>query len=173
MYKELTPKEQKFAELWKDIKGYKGLYQVSNLGNVKSLNFNRSGKEKIRKVQKHPNGYLMLGLGKDGKMKTKRVHQLVAIAFLNHEPNGFETVIDHIDNNPLNNRVDNLQLITNRANTSKDRKGTSKFTGVFWDKRRNNWQAKIYTEGRRRYLGSFKCETAASIAYNKALNELV
>ena len=68
-------------EIWKDIEGYKGLYQVSNLGRVKSLNYKRTGKEKILIYTKQKNGYIYIGLCKDGIVKSFRVHRLVAKIF--------------------------------------------------------------------------------------------
>jgi len=117
-------------EIFKDIPGYEGIYQVSDLGRVKSLKFN---KEKILKPGVNNHGYYTVVLCK-GKRKTINVHQLVAMAFLNHEPCGYNgLIVDHKDNNPLNNRLSNLQLISQRENTSKDKKGSSKYTGVSWN----------------------------------------
>jgi hypothetical protein len=115
-------------EIFKDVKGYEGLYQVSNLGRVKSLPKTwvsgnggfRSHYGKILKATKCSSGYYQVGLYKDGVSKKLRIHKLVAMAFFNHAPNGYKIVVDHIDNNKENNRVDNLQLITNRENSSKD-----------------------------------------------------
>jgi mevalonate pyrophosphate decarboxylase len=64
-------------ETWKPIPNYEGLYEVSNLGNVKSLRFN---KEKILKPSKNNNGYFFVGLCKNCKSKTRTIHQLVAEA---------------------------------------------------------------------------------------------
>ena len=66
-------------EIWKDIKGYEGIYQVSNLGRVKSLHHN---KEKILKNRLGANGYYSVALNKNGKIKYLGVHRLVAIAFV-------------------------------------------------------------------------------------------
>jgi len=155
-------------EIWKDIKGYEGHYQVSNLGSIKSLKF---GKERILKPSKDRDGYLLVVLSKDSKPKTFTVHQLIAIAFLDHTPNGHKIVIDHIDNDKLNNYVGNLQLVTQRKNTTKDRlRGSSKYIGVCWYKPYNKWQAKININGIGKHLGYFECELAAAKAYNDALN---
>jgi hypothetical protein len=85
---------------------------------------------------------------------------LVAMAFLNHKPDGtHKIVVDHINNNKLDNRVVNLQLISQRENLSKDRKdGTSKYVGVCWKKSRNKWQVDIKIDGKRKYLGLFTDE---------------
>jgi hypothetical protein len=169
------------TEIWKDIPGYEGMYQVSDIGNVKSLgremlNFGEypiTIKEKIMKPSRLSNGYLILSLSKNGFKKKITVHMLVAMAFLNHKPDGtHKIVVDHINNNKLDNRVVNLQLISQRENLSKDRKdGTSKYVGVCWKKSRNKWQVDIKIDGKRKYLGLFTDEYEAHLAYQKALNE--
>jgi hypothetical protein len=167
-------------EIWKDIPGYEGLYQVSNLGNIKSLSreIKRNGfyisKEKILKHNVNNGGYLYVNLFKDKIGKTKYIHSLVAIAFLNHIPNGTqEIVVDHIDSNKKNNRLDNLQLITQRENTSKLKRGVSKYTGVCWCKKERVFKASILIDKKRINLGSFKCETSAHLAYQNKLKQII
>jgi len=166
-------------EIWKDVKGYEGLYQVSNLGNVKSLDRYVNGNWgdiKLRKgkmLSKHINnsGYYTVTLSSNGKQNLFLVHQLMAISFLNHTPNGKKIVVDHIDNDKKNNHLSNLQVITARKNLSKDtRKTSSVFTGVF--KKGKKWQSAIRIGDNLKYLGTFKCELAAAYAYNKALKDL-
>ena len=94
-------------ELFRDVAGYEGLYQVSNLGNVKSLNYLNTGQVRILKQRKHTDGYLQINLWKEGKMKTHYVHRLVAQAFIENPDNLPE--VNHIDENKQNNRVDNLE----------------------------------------------------------------
>jgi len=156
-------------EIWKSIEGHES-YEVSNLGRVKSLKCN---KERILKRGVDSSGYLHVNLYKDNKMKTKKIHQLVAIAFLNHKPDGMKLVVDHIDNNPLNNELGNLQIITHRENLSKDRKGSSEYTGVHWNKSAKKWQSNIRINGKPKHLGYFTDESKASEAYQKALKELI
>jgi hypothetical protein len=147
-------------EFWKDIPNYKGLYKVSNLGRVKSLErkiMRRNGRvqtvaEKILKNKETK--YLSVSLCKDNNVKTAHIHKLVAMAFLGHVPNGHKLVVDHIDNDRLNNNVDNLQLISHRENSSKDKTGTSKYTGVSWNK-----------------IGYFYTESAAAEAYQNELKK--
>ena len=98
-------------EIWRDIPGYEGLYQVSNLGNVKSAYL----KGKLKKQRLNPNGYFGVNLSKDGKGKNANVHSLVAQAFLNHKPCGFKIVVDHIDDNRKNNKLSNLRLTNQRG----------------------------------------------------------
>ena len=89
-------------EIFKDIPNYEGLYQVSNLGNVKSLNYRRTKKERVLKTVVNGVGYLNVYLSKNGKIKTFTVHKLVCMAFLNHTPNGSKGLVaDHRNNNPL------------------------------------------------------------------------
>lgn len=107
-------------EVWKDIEGYEGLYQVSNMGRVKSLGAtNRVGwhlREKILKQTIEPKGYLKVGLRKNNKIQTVRVHRLVANAFL---PNPFNLPqVNHKDENKTNNHVENLEWCTNKYNNN-------------------------------------------------------
>jgi len=166
-------------EIWKEIKGYED-YEISNLGRVKSLariittvRGSRTYKEKILKGALDHYGYSLVSLYKDNKVKTKMIHQLVAIAFLNHTPDGYKLVVDHVDNNPLNNELGNLQIITHRENLSKDKKGSSEYTGVSWDKSRKKWMSSIRVNGKIKHLGRFTDELEASEAYQKALKELI
>lgn len=112
-------------EIWKDIKGYEGLYQVSNLGNVKSLkrqvyagkNRLRWQYEKILSTNKtNGNGYKIVSLSKDNKSKNKYIHRLVAETFLNN-PNNYK-YINHKDENKDNNCVDNLEFCTAQYNAT-------------------------------------------------------
>ena len=152
-------------EIYKDIPGYKGMYQVSNLGNVKSF---RKSKERILKPSIGDKGYYVVTL-----FNKRRIHQQVAEAFLNHTPCGMKLVIDHINNDKLDNRVENLQVVTQRFNTSKtEGKGTSKYKGVSWYKKYNKWIAQITIDRKRINLGYFNCELAASLAYQNKLKTI-
>ena len=164
-------------EIFKDIKGYEGLYEVSNFGRVKSLERKSSHGKQLKERMLKPIiggwGYLALKLYKDNTSKTICVHQLVAITFLNHKPNGHKIVVDHIDNNKSNNRLENLQLISNRQNASKDRKGySSKYIGVSWSKVANKWHARISINGKHEHLGYFSNELEAAEAYQSKLKEI-
>lgn len=101
-------------EIWKDIAGYEGKYQVSNLGNVKSLNYNRTGKEQILTPIKNPKGYLIVGLSKNCISKQHYIHRLIAQAFIENPENLPQ--VNHIDENKFNNRVDNLEWCTAEYN---------------------------------------------------------
>ena len=118
-------------------------------------------------------GYLKVGLYKDGKIKVRVIHQLVAESFLNHTVDGHKLVVDHISNVKTDNKLENLQLITSRENVSKDRKGgTSKYTGVCWYSRYNKWLSRIDINGKTKNLGYFNIELEASNAYQLALKGL-
>jgi len=158
-------------EIWKDIKDTDGLYQVSNLGRVKSL---RNSKEKIMKLSPNSKNYLGVNVTKNGKNSPVRVHKLVAMAFLGHVPCGYDEVVDHIDNNRQNNRLDNLQLTTNRHNASKDQKDkTSKYTGVYLCSTTGRWIAKIKIDGKSVWLGRHDTQEQAAKAYNDKLKTII
>ena len=109
-------------EEWRDIKGYEGLYQVSNLGRVKSLPRmvkRKNGsysitKEKMLKPSKNKDGYLKVGFNKDGICKKFLVHRLVAMAFIPNPDNLSE--INHKDECKISNNVDNLEWCTHEYN---------------------------------------------------------
>ena len=158
-------------EEFRDIKGYEGLYQVSNLGRVKSLPRKGRLSEKIT-IGSNDGGYRKIGLRKDKNRKQFRVHQLVAQAFLDHTIDNYTMVVDHIDNDKTNNKLSNLQVVTQRQNSSKDTKGTSKYVGVSWSKSSKKWCSEIAINGKSKYLGLFTCEEEASKAYQDALLNL-
>jgi len=168
-------------ENWKEIKGYENLYAVSDLGNIKSLEKKVLMKGKFPYIKKEntlnpfvqKNGYLAVGLTKEGRIKTFKVHQLVAIAFLEHERCGMKIIVDHKNNNRKDNNVNNLQLISQRDNASKDRGGyTSKFVGVCWDKQKNKWKSQISINGKTELIGCFTNELEAANSYKEALSLL-
>lgn len=102
------------GEEWRDIEGYLGLYQVSNKGRVKSLNYNRTGKEQILKNILEPTGYYRVNLAKEGKWKHFTVHRLVCNAFIPN-PNNLPC-INHKDENKQNNSLQNLEWCTVKYN---------------------------------------------------------
>jgi hypothetical protein len=105
-------------EQWKDIPGYEGLYQVSNLGRIKSFKNNR---EKILGAYRNQGGYCRVCLSKNkDEKKWLLIHTLVANAFLPN-PNNLPE-IDHIDENPANNTVANLRWCTRGFNAYRTRK---------------------------------------------------
>jgi hypothetical protein len=151
-------------EIYNDIPGYHGVYQVSNFGNVKSLKW---GKERLMKENLTNNGYPSVELWYKGKNKRMSVHVLVAMAFLGHQPNGHKIEVDHIDKNRLNNNVNNLQLLTIKEHTNKDRLGIG--IGYSFNKPRNKWIAQIKINRKSINLGGFTDKEEASAIYQKAL----
>lgn len=100
-------------EIWEDVRGYEGLYQVSNFGNVKSLNYNKTKQEKILKP-KTSSAYNIVCLCKNGNNKYCSIHRLVANAFI---PNPYSySDINHIDGNKRNNSVKNLEWVSRSEN---------------------------------------------------------
>ena len=94
-------------EIWKDVKGYEGLYQVSNLGNIKSFHKRSYGNLLKLPIKK---GYFQVGLRKNGIRKYYQVHRLVAEAFIENKQNLPQ--VNHKDENKLNNDVNNLEWCT-------------------------------------------------------------
>ena len=101
-------------EIWKNIDDFEGLYQVSNLGNVKSLNYNHTGKELFLKPGTDKYGYLYVLLYKNGKPRHFKIHRLVAKAFLENPYNKPE--VNHKDEDKTNNCLTNLEWMTSKEN---------------------------------------------------------
>lgn len=109
-------------EIWKDIEGYEGLYQVSNKGRVKRLaSYISNGKgeyfkeEHVLSLGKNKQGYCQVGLSKNNKIKSFRVHRLVAKAFIHNPQNKKE--VNHINELKDDNRVENLEWCTSSENS--------------------------------------------------------
>ena len=169
-------------EIWKDIPNYEGYYQASNLGRIKSLSrivlrkgkYPFMSKEKVLKPALIPLGYCQIVLHKNGIKKGKSIHSLVAESFLNHKPNGHKLVVNHKNFNREDNRVENLEIITNRENTNqKHKKSKSKYIGVTWHKRVNKWTAQILYKRKNIHLGCFNNEIDAHNAYQNKLKEIL
>lgn len=102
-------------QIWKDISGYEGKYQVSNTGKVRSLNYQGTKGKVVRlKLYNNNHGYMMIELNKNGKKKKYSVHRLVALAFIPN-PNNYP-IINHKDENKTNNTVWNLEWCTPKYN---------------------------------------------------------
>ena len=130
-------------EIWKDIAGYAGIYQVSNMGNVRSLRREdikcKQGYRALNGRQLRPaqdkKGYLMVSLNKNGQSKTRRVHRLVAETFIAN-PDKLPQV-NHKDENKCNNNIDNLEWCTPSYNTNygKGNKSRSDTLKKMWRER--------------------------------------
>jgi hypothetical protein len=144
----------------KEIKGYNGDYLIYEDGRVYSNKSNL-----FLKFGKNTSGYLQVNLWNKNKPKTKFVHHLVAESYLNHKPNGQTLVIDHIDNNKLNNKVENLQLITQRENSYKRNKSMNKTVGVYWSTQNKKWQVRPRVNNRKHFVGYFDCKNTAQMIY--------
>jgi len=160
-------------EIWKDVVGFEGLYEVSNTGLVKTLSFKRSGIPQIMKPGKHTENYFKVSLRKDKKTHYFFVHRLVLAAF-QKQSNLF---IDHINGDRTDNRIENLRYCTNRENMSfpnvKRRcVKSSKYTGVAWDKNAQKWKSSITIKRRSIHLGNYANEELAYEAYSNYLNSL-
>lgn len=101
-------------EVFKPVKGYEGLYEVSNYGRVASLNYNSTKKRVLLKNQKCTNGYLFVMLSKDKSQKMKYIHRLVAEAFVSN-PKGLAQV-NHLNECKGDNRAENLQWVSAKEN---------------------------------------------------------
>ena len=154
-------------EEWKEIRGYEGLYEVSNLGNVASLNYaNRRIRQNLVPVLGGP--YYRVKLAKNKQIKRFAVHRLVM--------NTFDKVsnlhIDHKDQNKLNNRLDNLEYVSVRENTYRYYQNKNGFCGATWSKKDNTWISFMRINGKQIRLGSSKDREVAIELYNNKLKQL-
>lgn len=154
-------------EIFKDIPGYEGIYQVSDLGRVKSF---KGRFERILKPGVVTGGYMQVSLNK----KPFRIHYLVIVTFLNRKPDkSINEVVNHKNFIRTDNRLENLEIITQRENANKKHLNSgSKYTGVCWVKSRNKWGANILINRHRRHLGYFTNEIDAHNAYQNRLKQL-
>ena len=161
---------KKSEEVWKTVPNYED-YKVSNLGNVMSFKNNNNGI--MLKQSDNGKGYFRVTIRNEFGVKTIKVHQLVAMAFLNHKPCGMKFVVNHINGDRGDNNINNLEVITNRENTNrKNLKSKSRFIGVVWDKDFKKWISRIHYNGKRIYLGSFDDEIEAAKYYNMAVDSI-
>lgn len=106
----------KIVEEWRPVVGYEGLYEVSDWGNVRSLNYNKTGQVRELSKVNGKNNYLVVCLHKEGKQKEGKIHRLVAEAFIPNPDN--KPCIDHINGNNQDNVVFNLRWATAAENTN-------------------------------------------------------
>lgn len=159
---------------WKPIRDYEQLYEISNCGDVRSIGYYLTKGIRVLKKCIDRYGYILYGLRKDGKTKTFRAHRLVWEHFGNSQRDGVRLQIDHIDNDKINNRIDNLQLLSGRQNmaklmaTKRSNKKEKLPLGVHHYNK--NYSARVFLKGKRVYLGTFKTIEEASQVYENALN---
>lgn len=156
-------------EEWKVIPGYEGLYEITTDGRVRSLNYmGKKGKIQELKLGLHKKKYFRVILGKNGSNKLFLIHQLVAMVFLGHIPKGHELLVDHINSNSFDNRIENLKITTHRGNLSKERTVKSGLpVGV--SKYRGKYTSRIRIKGKQIFLGCYSTPEEASQAYQKEL----
>jgi len=150
-------------ETWKKF----GRYEVSNFGNVRSVETERPKPIKLHKDKK---GYLRYGFYENKKNKTIRVHLIVWELFGTKNRGGMH--VDHIDENKANNHIDNLQLLTPRENFYKTRSAkrqnySSKYVGISRDG--SKWVIRKKIDGCYKSLGRFLTEEEAKIALDKII----
>jgi len=159
----------KINEEWKDINGYEGIYQVSNLGEVRGLNrkdsLGRDVRSKILKSSYDRDGYQVISLRKDNKKSTLKIHRLVADAFIPN-PHAYPQV-NHKDENKENNYVSNLEWCNNLYNSN-------------WGTRNSRIVSKIshgvYAIDKKGSYQFYKSETEASLSLCipvSAINDIV
>jgi hypothetical protein len=159
-------------ENWKSIIGFEGLYEVSNYGNVRSIQRSSENKGsfsgkinikgKILKQTKNRLGYHVLTLFKAGERNFKIVHRLVAESFIANERNLKE--VNHKDFNKSNNSVENLEWcsrLDNMAHFYNSKQTTSNYKGVSYQKERNKWISYVDINKKRTILGRFNTEIEA------------
>ena len=165
----------KVQEIWKTIPNNTN-YKVSDIGNLKSIN--RIGNSRWGKASlkgKILNQHFTIKGYKRACLNGSKflVHQLVAIAFLNHKPEETDLVVNHINFDKSDNRLKNLEIITNRENCNKKHiESVSKYVGVDFMKGRNKWRSRISINNKQIHLGFFNTELEASGAYQNKLKQI-
>lgn len=170
-----------FMEEWRDVKDYEGLYQVSNYGRVKSLERDSMRKtikvrikERILKliIDPPPRDYPYVSLYKNKKMRSMKVHIIMAEVFLGHVPCGYKLVVNHIFFDKSFNVMPYIEIVTQRENANmKHIKSSSKYTGVSWSSKAKKWVSIIVINGKHKWLGQYTNEYEAHLAYQAALTE--
>lgn len=173
------------GEVWEDIPKWGSFYQASTLGRIRTWNGSVKGHQKkleqpkILKQSLSANGYLAVCLRKNGKGYAMPVHQLVATTFIPNIEN--KECINHIDHNPLNNHVDNLEWVTraeNNAHGLQNKNTKSKYLGVSFKefarvgKRKKPWFGRLYNGKKQIFVGYFATDYEAHLANEAKRKEL-
>jgi hypothetical protein len=167
---------------WKPVfyNGFETNIEVTKCGRVRRVKviwMKKSGKISevdFDKLKLHKHGYrnIIIQVDTIGE-KNIKVHQLIASAFLKYKFKGHENVVDHIDSNKLNNHLDNLRVVSNRENNSKERTKKSGLpVGVCFNKNDKKYQSYIYINGKQQHLGKFNTIKEASNVYQNKLKEI-
>lgn len=155
-------------EIWKDIIGYEGLYQVSNYGRVKSL---KNKLKPFKKFSVGKVGYPVIALWKDNKQVLLYIHRLVATYFIPNCEN--KKYVNHINGDKLDFRIDNLEWVSGMENshhaTHRSDKKSSKYVGVFAHS--GKWESACWFKNRKHYIGRFDTEEEAHEAHVRFLKE--
>ena len=149
-------------EIWRPVVGYEGLYEVSNLGRVRSVDryYYRLHKGKVLSLSKNANGYLKVVLSCNGKCKTIKVHRIVAEAFLPNPDNLPQ--VNHKDEDKTNNSVDNLEWCNAKYNlsygTRKDKVRDTNIKNGYWTGLSEKEYKRKYWEDHRDHLNECRRE---------------
>ena len=151
---------EKLIECWRKLEDFDN-YSVSSFGRVRN-----DITKRILKPGINTNGYYIVNLCKNGKMRTVNVHRLVAIYFIPNPMN--KKCVDHIDHNRKNNRINNLRFATyqeNSRNSSIQKSNTSGYIGVSYNKKAKKYVAQYKLNGRVKHIGYYQTALEASTAY--------
>jgi hypothetical protein len=158
------------SEIWKPVVGYEGLYEVSNLGRVKSLPRNGTTKTgTILSDSCNGNGYRKLRLCNTNK-RTFYVHILVAMAFLDYKPNKNVVCVDHINCIRSDNNLINLRILSHRSNILRATKSNTGYNGIY--KVRDKFRVLIMKNKKSFHVGYFNDIESAKKAYQDKFNQL-
>ena len=180
------------CEIWQDIIGFEGRYQVSNLGNIRSIRTNHGKYQErllVQRVRSKKCKYLYVQFSVNDLPYHEAVHRVVAKAFIPNPEN--KPMVNHIDGNKTNNVVENLEWVTcsenhkhafqlglrNGNHVAKRQRGTkigttSNFHNVSWDNTRNKWKATLKDKGKMVFQKRFDCEIEAARYVNLMLDSL-
>jgi len=152
---------------WKWIEGYENLYKICSNGDI--ISYKRYKEGKIKKPTIDSKGYLYVGLHKNNKKKNFSIHRLIGLHFINN-PNNYQ-IVDHINRNKRDNRIENLRWVTHSAN-SRNTKNYGKFLkGVSFEKYK--FRAQICINNKSKHLGFFDTELEAHEKYMENYNEIM
>lgn len=152
------------GEEWKQVRKFGDGYFVSNKGRVKNTNFKRTGDERLLILSEDAYGYYEV---KRGSIHGK-VHRLVLDAFVGES----DLPVNHIDFNPKNNCLENLEYVTQRENVAHSILRDKDHFGCSWDKYWNKWTTHIKIKNKSIYIGRFDSKEEAANAYLVKMREL-